>query len=84
MEGQDSERSCSAQFARFFGGLPGDQQVHIVHILHILYYTVYSGKYYLNINYFYSYIRSMTSSLAKDSVYVIAVMQKGMIPCQNH
>ena len=43
MEGQDSERSCSAQFARFFGGLPGDQQVHIVHILHIIIFTSYYG-----------------------------------------
>ena len=88
MERKDSERlmslgNCRRLTVRFLGGLPDDLQLHILHIWH----TMYSIVYYLSISislhtYAYVGLRSMTSGLARDWVYVIVVMQRRSIFCR--
>ena len=93
MEGQDSEhsRGVTWQLQQALGSLvswriagwstgPGAYCAYFTYYLLncILWYNWYC----LHINSFNAYIRIMTGSLARDRVYVIAVMQKGMIFCR--
>ena len=84
MEAQDSELSRNVTWQRqqapgsivswrIAGPILGDQQEHIVHIL-LLFITLHIMVLF-TYKLFYAYIRSMTSSLARDRAYDIVVMQ---------
>lgn len=78
------------QVRSFLGGTLGDQQVHIMHMFHIIFLIAYCGIFfvvfhisvinaYITYNLSVALVRSMTSSLARDRVHAIVVMQKGVI-----